>query len=903
MAKLPTRDDLPAMPSARSGRPIASYDTSAIGKGVADLGKGISTIGPALNALEKHNNAVADYETERKFKEFTWNQQLDLEKAGQEMEPGQAGNFAESWATGYKTRAKEFLDTVPPALRGKYDVKAFDAERELYGSASKFGRTEQRRSSVAGLDDFANRTLPRIATPENFEKFRADYEGQIATNPWLSKTEKDALRREKVADLEMQYGQKVLAERKNARGVLRDLGAEPLDTQENPETRAQPFSGVAAGAVPAPAFQIPAAERERLPAGMRNNNPGNIKYTSRLAFAGVTGPSKNTDQGDTQAVFETPQQGMSAAADLARRKYQSGKTSAMELIAGRMGWTPGNDDAARNIARTMGIAPDADLGLDKPENMTRFLKALTLQEHGAASSRYPDALYQRAAGANVTDIQPSAPALTGPYRNLSVDQRLKLAATARTMLKQEAAEVRQDVSDFEKIAEQGFSPKPGQLAALRTRVAEAGDPDVRQSFAQAEAVVQWQDVARKWTPQQLDGEIRAETERLREGGATAFDAKRLTMANKLLDTMRTELKQDALGWAERVGHIQVQPIDFAAPDGGASSVAMRVKQANSVADHYGLEPKYLRPDERQRLAMGLDEGGDRALAVAGAISSAAGDRARDIFAEVSKESPTAAIIGGMVAETGLSAAARDAVEGIKLRKAPGFQSAGGSRQIVRKALTDELGAALSGMPTAENAITDTANAIYEIRARKQNITDFDANIWRQGLREAIGERTINGEKYGGIDDANPGWGQRNIIIPPFIRQDGWRQTIDAIQPGDLEGAGLSVPVGSDGKPVSLNRVKGGTLVQTGNGRYGVNLADPSATGDEVTLLRRKDAPGEPFEIDMYRLRPFLQNRRPELFAGGDELNFQMRRPYDAAQRPAPAAPAIDDPLALSGLGG
>src|SRR3972149_1871159 len=91
MAKLPTRDDLPAMPSARSGRPIASYDTSAIGKGVADLGRGISTIGPALNALEKHNNAVADYETERKFKEFTWNQQLDLEKAGQEMEPGQAG--------------------------------------------------------------------------------------------------------------------------------------------------------------------------------------------------------------------------------------------------------------------------------------------------------------------------------------------------------------------------------------------------------------------------------------------------------------------------------------------------------------------------------------------------------------------------------------------------------------------------------------------------------------------------------------------------------------------------------------------------------------------------------------------------------------------------------------------
>jgi hypothetical protein len=160
-------------------------------------------------------------------------------------------------------------------------------------------------------------------------------------------------------------------------------------------------------------FQIPDAERRNLPAGMRNNNPGNIKYTSRRAFAGVTGPSENTDQGDPQAVFSTPQEGMNAAADLALRKYQGGKTTAMSLIAGRMGWTPGNTQAAVNVARTLGIGPNDDLQLGNPENMASFLKALTLQEHGAASRMYPDELYQHAAGARAGGGSPIPDTLRG----------------------------------------------------------------------------------------------------------------------------------------------------------------------------------------------------------------------------------------------------------------------------------------------------------------------------------------------------------------------------------------------------------------------------------------------------------------------------------------------------------
>lgn len=126
-----------------------------------------------------------------------------------------------------------------------------------------------------------------------------------------------------------------------------------------------------------------------LPAGMRNNNPGNIKYVAGLhsRYEGVVGPSRNTDQGDPQAVFASPEAGMRAAYLLARRKYDGGRVSAAQLIAGNGGWTPGNMAAATNIARMAGVGVNDDLGLNDPSRAARFMRALVNQEHGEAPGR------------------------------------------------------------------------------------------------------------------------------------------------------------------------------------------------------------------------------------------------------------------------------------------------------------------------------------------------------------------------------------------------------------------------------------------------------------------------------------------------------------------------------------
>ncbi|AOO81662.1 hypothetical protein [Bosea vaviloviae] len=151
-----------------------------------------------------------------------------------------------------------------------------------------------------------------------------------------------------------------------------------------------------------------------LPAGMRNNNPGNIKYAGNTAFPGVVGPSRNTDQGDPQSVFNSPEAGMSAAYGLALRKYQGGKRTADELIAGRNGWTPGNSAAAANIARAMGLAPDQDLELANPQRARAFMQALIAQEHGAAGARYPADMIRSAVNGGLGAGQPGQGQEQGP---------------------------------------------------------------------------------------------------------------------------------------------------------------------------------------------------------------------------------------------------------------------------------------------------------------------------------------------------------------------------------------------------------------------------------------------------------------------------------------------------------
>ena len=140
-----------------------------------------------------------------------------------------------------------------------------------------------------------------------------------------------------------------------------------------------------------------------LPMGMGNNNPLNIKYYKGAPYAGLVGPSQNTDQGDPQMVFDTPQSGWNAAHSLLSSKYAGGKRTPNQIIAERGGWTPGNYQAAANVARSAGIGPNDDIQFTDPVRAQAFMRALVTQEQGTAANVYPASMIAAATGGPVAD--------------------------------------------------------------------------------------------------------------------------------------------------------------------------------------------------------------------------------------------------------------------------------------------------------------------------------------------------------------------------------------------------------------------------------------------------------------------------------------------------------------------
>ena len=144
---LPGAEALGAAPSGRSGKPIASYDTTAIGQGVAQLGAGIRSAGADLKSVAATQRATVDkataFETERRHMEFVAGQEKLLQDAGQRAEPGAFG-FKESYQAEYLEAAKEFYASVPEELKPEYDVKLFRAEDGLLGRATTFERDQRK---------------------------------------------------------------------------------------------------------------------------------------------------------------------------------------------------------------------------------------------------------------------------------------------------------------------------------------------------------------------------------------------------------------------------------------------------------------------------------------------------------------------------------------------------------------------------------------------------------------------------------------------------------------------------------------------------------------------------------------------------------------------------------------
>lgn len=113
--------------------------------------------------------------------------------------------------------------------------------------------------------------------------------------------------------------------------------------------------------------------------GLRNNNPGNIRYSAANNWQGQTGQD---DAGFS--IFDTAQNGIRALA-VVLKNYQNkyGLNTVQDIISR---WAPSseNDTAAyiSDVADRMGVAPNAALNLNDDDTLTALVNAIIHHENG-----------------------------------------------------------------------------------------------------------------------------------------------------------------------------------------------------------------------------------------------------------------------------------------------------------------------------------------------------------------------------------------------------------------------------------------------------------------------------------------------------------------------------------------
>ena len=507
-------------------------------------------------------------------------------------------------------------------------------------------------------------------------------------------------------------------------------------------------SGTPAGVTRNPDGTVVLDTDKSLPAGMRNNNPGNIIWANQK---NALGPSVNRDNNgaNAQAVYATPEEGMAAMFTLALKKYGGGKTTADSLIAGNGGWTPGNHAAAANVAKTMGIAPDANLNLRDPAMLQKFARALMLQEHGNASKKYSDEMVARVAG-DVLAGRATTPAAGGgaapasggaagapapraaveppaTFKGMDWEQQEALRNMAETRIKQNEAVFRSQIDatvrDAIAMHKDGIQDPQPIPAATFERAYGAEGPRMYAEYEKSRQM--GADISGFKT--QSEGEIMAtlESTKPQPGPGYATEDARYATKVQAAQSVLAARKNDPSGYAvQNSENLKGQRAALESPDlPPEARPAMTQKYVReSLAEQTRLgvaEPQVLTPRQADAIAMRAMKAAkpeDSANLIAG-LEAEYGEFFPRVFNQLVKEGKLA---GEMLIIPNLpNNAAREAVSRLaRVKESDLVQGIEGADQkAVKEAVTATLSELVKTMPMMWETSVEWVNA-YETTLRK-----------------------------------------------------------------------------------------------------------------------------------------------------------------------------------------
>lgn len=439
--------------------------------------------------------------------------------------------------------------------------------------------------------------------------------------------------------------------------------------------------------------------------------------------------------------------------------------------------------------------------------------------------------------------------------------------------------LQKDVADLVQRAADGFQVDATALTALAASPG-AQSAKGQQILALGEQQLRLADALRNKSAAEGELIIRALRQTVHKDGRTPSEAEAdlVRFGEKVLKDQRSALQTDMLGLAEKKRIVpMIAPVDlqgFAQSEdpGAAGALAAQIRdrtaQARAVGQTLERSPQFLRPDEIATMKEIVDRGGDKALALAGAIVKGADTDAPAVLRQIGGDAPLLAQAGAILVNGGSLQAARDALQAAELRAdklKPGERPGNAFAGIVRK----EYGSAFMLQPEDQSRATAAARAMSETRLTRSATDPMQGDdIYKRAAQEAAGAVFVDGVQFGGVATYKPGWlSSYKVAVPPGVRADAFRDVLRSLRQEDFDALPVK-PQGASGAPYTLHDFAAAVPVAVRglNGSVGYRFALGDPAGNDPKYIRGSD--GRPFVLPFEQLSPSLRKRVPGAFLGG-----------------------------------
>lgn len=930
MARLPSRDDLgplPGVPVVHPGRGLAHADASSAYEASAQADKALGGLGEKISGIGmeivKKAEEQEDYEATKRLIEFRRSEEQAYEQHKRTIKPGGDG-FQDGWNDGFHERAHAFFGTeggnFPNRLRQKVDTKLLEIGEGLSTKALTHQVVERDRYEKESLGDALGKTLKDIeGAPTRLPGFKSEGLGVIELSP-MNPADKYRVRKEFLRNADKTAGVAEAMGANTGEDFNRVTGT--LFVSAPGKARPVDRSG-------SDFFRTRLRARESSARADTINEEGYAGFDQfgapRLAQLGLYKPGAGENIADKSAAggwsgkkwsgtfniegfpevktveqfLATPEAQNAAQEVHAQEMDREIKRAGLDKYVGQtIAGVPITQDGLRAMLHLGGVG-SAKRALESGGRVNPADRNGTSVLDYAREFATPSAPTGGAVLPSAGDAAPSLPgkegvvvtqgsmkplwdgeekgesSYEGPYQNLTLSERKAIYGQLETRRKALLSGMEKEITKFEAVAQNGYALPAPMLEDLARRVKEFNDPTLNAHFVSTLGLAELTSQLNKMSPMQVEKMVGDERQRVLREGMTEAAQKRLKHVEGVLANMRTAINTDPLTWASRVGIIAHD--DLLEKFGDDAALQRRAEQARQVGAYYNQAPIFFTKNEKDALTDVIRKGGDPMMAVLGKIVTNFGPDARLAMSEFAKDMPVAAWIGGMAVDAGKNngatmQAAKDAAQAVELKKDKNFKAiihGGGADGDEHKTTARAaLGTTFQALPGNDAAAIATADDIFEARAfRKGNITKFDAELWKQGLKEALGEHVNKGVTYGGVYHQSPGLfgiGRGSpVVVPSNMKQSGFGDVLSTLREGDLVDAFGAGPSTGAGNPLSMGVLRRATMVTVGPGQYWMAVGDP--TGADPQWV--ENGMGKRYVLDVNQLEPLLKKRRPDLYLG------------------------------------